>query len=133
LTSYAVFVGDANGSMFGFFVCYCGEMEDGEKLLRPLRSLGKPLSDSIRPMTYLEIQGLLGAYFPADPPLSFYVKSGFLTELSGGAIDAIVDRAANAPGTLCSASLHLIARRSQLEARCDVGTMRLAIGGGEIF
>lgn len=99
LTSYAMFMGDVSGSMFGFFVCYCGEMEAGEKLLRPLRSFGQPVSDSIRPMTYLEMQGLLGAYFPADPPMSFYVKSGFLSELSGGAIDAIVDRAANAPGT----------------------------------
>jgi hypothetical protein len=99
LTSYAIFLGDGNSSMFGFFVCYCGGMDAGTDLLRPLRSLGGALSDSIRPMTYLEMQAILGAYFPPEPPLSFYVKSGFLTELSEGAIAAMVERVLDVPPT----------------------------------
>jgi Domain of unknown function (DUF4915)/Berberine and berberine like len=92
-------LGDANSSMFGFAVCYCGEIGRGEKLLKPLRSLGNSLSDSIRPMTYLEMQAVLGTYFPPEPPLSFYVKSGFLNELSDAAIEALVERALNPPPT----------------------------------
>jgi FAD/FMN-containing dehydrogenase len=99
LTSYAIFLGDANSSMFGFAVCYCGEIGRGEKLLKPLRSLGYSLSDSIRPMTYLEMQAVLGTYFPPEPPLSFYVKSGFLNELNDAAIEALVERALNPPPT----------------------------------
>jgi hypothetical protein len=99
LTSYGAFLSDGNTSMFGFLVCYCGDADSGQKLLKPLRSQGSPLSDSIRPMTYLEMQALLGAYFPPEPPLAFYVKSGFLRELSDAAVDALVERAKDPPPT----------------------------------
>src|SRR5215217_8180185 len=33
----------------GITVCYCGAMEEGERVLRPLRGFGSPLEDTIRP------------------------------------------------------------------------------------
>jgi hypothetical protein len=97
LTSYAGFLPSADGPVFGIFVCYCGDLEAGTKVLKPLRSFGRPVADSIRPMSYLEMQALLGAFFPPVPPLSFYVKAGFLPELSDGAIDTILAQVAKAP------------------------------------
>src|ERR671921_2081438 len=40
------------GLVAGVAVCYCGPIEEGERVLRPLREFGSPLEDSIQPMSY---------------------------------------------------------------------------------
>ena len=45
--------GDA---LVALIVCYNGPIEAGERALRPLRELGPPLLDDIRPMAYSEVQ-----------------------------------------------------------------------------
>jgi FAD/FMN-containing dehydrogenase len=37
-------------------VCYCGPLEEGERVLRPLREFGSPLADNIEPMAYTTLQ-----------------------------------------------------------------------------
>jgi FAD/FMN-containing dehydrogenase len=80
-------------------LCHAGDLDAGEKLLKPLRSYGPRLEDAVRPMPYVQIQALLGG-----PPGHFftYIRSSFLRELSDGAIDVIAENAARAPSPSCT-------------------------------
>jgi hypothetical protein len=40
-------------------VCYCGDLDAGEKVLKPLRSFGPRVVDAVRPIPYVEMQALL--------------------------------------------------------------------------
>lgn len=76
-------------------VCYAGPIEEGERVLRPLRSFGPPLVDLIGPMPYPALQRMLD---PSAPPgLQNYWKSGYLDRISDALIDLLVDRATSAP------------------------------------
>jgi Berberine and berberine like len=68
-------------------LCYCGPLEVGERLIRPVRTFGVPLADLIRPKSYLKMitQADLGA--PAGR--CYYEKASTLTDLSDEAIETI--------------------------------------------
>jgi FAD/FMN-containing dehydrogenase len=68
---------------------HCGSLEDGEKAMRPLKEFGSPLMDTIGPMSYSDLNGMLDAGYPAGA-LNYW-KSSFLGELSDGAIDAMIE------------------------------------------
>jgi UDP-N-acetylenolpyruvoylglucosamine reductase len=55
--------------------CYSGAVHEGERLVRPFRTLGTPLIDGIRPMAYAELQTMFDA---TNPPGAWYYKSGYL-------------------------------------------------------
>ena len=78
-------------------VCYHGLLEEGERVLKPLRAFGPPLADEIRPMPYTALQGLVEAAFP--PGLQNYWKSNFLQALSDDAIDVLAERFAMSPAS----------------------------------
>jgi FAD/FMN-containing dehydrogenase len=86
----------------GVALCYCGDFERGKEILKPLRSFRKAVSDSIRPLTYLELQNMLDAPTGSAMNLGNYTKSAFLPELSDGAIDALVGNCAQAPSLFCA-------------------------------
>jgi FAD/FMN-containing dehydrogenase len=69
-------------------VCYCGAIEEGELVLRPLREFGLPLEDGIQPMAYRTLQSAPDAGFPFGR--QHYWKSSYLNHLSDGAIDVMV-------------------------------------------
>jgi hypothetical protein len=66
-------------------VCYNGLIEKGERVLRPLRSLGSPLVDEIGPSPYTVAQQLVDAFYPPD--LQECWKPNFLPENSDATID----------------------------------------------
>src|SRR4051812_17776756 len=71
--------------------CYCGDLAEGERLISPLRSSGKPLMDAIQPMPFPVMQTVFDAAVPDGN--QNYWKSAFLRELSDDAIDVIVSHA----------------------------------------
>jgi len=82
-------------------VCYCGELEQGEKLLQPLRSLARPVADLIQPMPYVAQQALLD---PAAPHgHRHYWKSSFARGLNDEALGLVQDFMARkpSPATFC--------------------------------
>jgi len=88
----------AGGPAFSITACWSGDPAAGERVLAPLRRLGTPLADTLRPMPYLEMQALF-----AVPPVRVgsYAKSSFLRALDDAAIDALVARTiAPAPPSL---------------------------------
>lgn len=55
--------------------CYSGAVEVGERVVQPLRRLGSPMLDTVRPMTYGELQTMFDA---TNPPGAWYYKTGYL-------------------------------------------------------
>jgi FAD/FMN-containing dehydrogenase len=74
---------------------YAGAVEEGEKVLRPLREYGPPLVDTFQPMPYNAAQRMADFLWP--PGLHSYWKSSYLTALSDAAIDVVGDRFARVP------------------------------------
>ena len=68
-------------------LCYYGAIEEGERVIRPLREFGPPLSDGVRPMTYGEAQALA----LAPQGRQNYLKSHFMSEVSDEALDINLD------------------------------------------
>jgi FAD/FMN-containing dehydrogenase len=75
----------------GVMCCYAGPVEDGEKVIRPLKSFGSPLLDMCAPKPFLAHQASLDPSFPAGR--WYYFKSCNLNELSDPVIDIIADQA----------------------------------------
>jgi FAD/FMN-containing dehydrogenase len=80
---------------------HSGSPEDAEEVLRPIRDLG-PLVDTFRPVNYLELQT------SNDEDMAwgkrFYMKGGFLAELSDAFVDVAIEKSA-APGGDCVINL----------------------------
>jgi len=76
-------------------VCYIGPIEQGERILHPLRKFGPSLADQIGPTAYIDLQGSSDAFFP--PGLHYYYKSHFMQELSDEAIEVLVTHFATVP------------------------------------
>ncbi len=70
-------------------VCYHGSIEEGEQALRPVREFGPPLADYIQPMPYATAQRMLEAI--GVPGRQYYIKSHFIREIAGDAIDVMLE------------------------------------------
>lgn len=84
--------------------CWCGPIEEGERVLKPLRAFGPPSLDTLAAVPYKTIQTLLES-MGYGPGQHHYWKSSFLKELSDNAIDAIVATFQPAPTPLCLVSI----------------------------
>jgi FAD/FMN-containing dehydrogenase len=91
------------GRVVGFEVCYSGPPAEGERLLAPLKKLGKPVVDQVAVRTYLQVQGSYDAGVPAGR--GYYFKSGFLPRVTAPMVDQIVAAFADAPASLTSLPL----------------------------
>ncbi len=69
-------------------VCYCGPVADGERVIAPLRKLGKPVADHLGATTYVELQRSGDA---GNPPGRYYIKGGYVTHLSSPLLTPIVE------------------------------------------
>lgn len=71
----------------GIILCYTGDVEEGERVLRPLREFGEPLADRIGPKSYLAVQSMLDK--GQTEGHRYYSKTEYLTRLRDEAIDTI--------------------------------------------
>jgi FAD/FMN-containing dehydrogenase len=81
--------------VFSISPCYIGPIEEGERILKPLRTYGAPIQDQIAPRAYVEIQSAGDANFPRGR--RYYWKAQFLRELPDPAIDVLLESYARAP------------------------------------
>jgi FAD/FMN-containing dehydrogenase len=96
LGTFVGFVTSPEGErVMAIFVSYNGAVEEGERILKPLREFGPPLADMIGPMTYVQVQRMMDDGFPAGR--QNYWKSNFLKGLDTQAINVIIDHVAKAP------------------------------------
>jgi hypothetical protein len=75
--------------------CYCGPLEEGERVLQPLRSFGHPVGGEIGPLPYQAFQRGADASMP--PGRHHFWKSSYLTDLTDGAIEVLLEFAATIP------------------------------------
>ena len=78
---------------------YSGDVEEGMKLMQPLRELGTPLFDMSGPTPFVGVQTGFDPLFPRNT-LRAYWKSQYLDELTDDAIDTIAARAGDRPAPL---------------------------------
>src|SRR5262245_29938912 len=71
--------------------CYAGPVEDGERIVRPLRRFGTPLVDLIGPTLYVDHQAALDDTVPHG--WHYYWKATNLAVLSNDVIDVIAEHA----------------------------------------
>jgi FAD/FMN-containing dehydrogenase len=73
----------------GVASCYAGPVEEGEKVVRPLKELGSPVVDACVPKPYITHQAMLNPSFPHD--WWYYVRSCDVAELTDDVIDITVE------------------------------------------
>jgi FAD/FMN-containing dehydrogenase len=78
-----------------FLAMYAGPVEEGEKVLAPLRELGDPIADFSGPMPYTEAQKLLDEDYPDG--MRYYWKSVNVASLGDEAIEQLMAYAEAAP------------------------------------
>ena len=82
-----------------FAACYSGDIKEGEKAVKPLRALGKPIADVISPHPFT---GWQAAFDPLlTPGARNYWKSHDFTDLSDPAIKAILEAVRSLPSPEC--------------------------------
>ena len=84
--------------------CWVGPLEEGEKVLQPLRAFGSPVADFTAPIPYPVLQNMMDVYVePGQPNLYQCV---YLGELSDKIIDITIDGATNMSSPL--SHLHIM-------------------------
>ena len=106
----------------GVVCCYCGSVEDGEKVVRPLKEFGSPVLDLCEPRPFVELQGLFNPSFP--PGWWYYIRACDVAQLSDEVIDITVDHSSRFRSPLTGS---VIWQRGGAVAR--VGEDETAFGG----
>jgi FAD/FMN-containing dehydrogenase len=92
LTLMASVVGAPDGSgvkTASIAACHCGSLRDGEAAVRPINAFGTPVTGTVGPMTYSDVNAMLDAGYPKGA--RNYWKSHFLPELTDEAIRTMVE------------------------------------------
>jgi FAD/FMN-containing dehydrogenase len=84
-------------------VCYCGPIDEGEQVLRPLRTFQSPVDDGIQPMPYTVLQSTRDEGFPSGR--LHYWKSGWLREVTDGAVETLMRFLPQMPSSASSVGL----------------------------
>ena len=80
-------------------MCYCGDLDEGEKATAPLRSIGTPIADVVGPNPFT---GWQQAFDPLlAPGARNYWKSHDFVEISGATTGILLDAVRNLPGPEC--------------------------------
>jgi hypothetical protein len=73
----------------GVVCCYAGSVEEGEKLLKPLKAFGSPVLDLCQPKPFLAHQAMFDPSFPHG--WWYYMRACDVAELTDEVIDITVD------------------------------------------
>jgi FAD/FMN-containing dehydrogenase len=83
--------------------CYAGPVEDGERVVRPLKEFGSPVLDFCQPKPYLAHQSMFDPSFPHG--WSYYVRSCDVAELDDNVIDIVVEHGKRITSPISSIAL----------------------------
>jgi len=84
--------------VIGIVGVYTGDIDAGERAIRPLREFGPPVVDLFQPTPYNIAQAMLDDFFPSG--YHNYWKSSLLRDLSDDAIDTIIAHYSTVPRRL---------------------------------
>jgi hypothetical protein len=104
LSTAASLAHSPDGSPMVFIaVCYCGPIDEGERVLHPLRTFESPADDLIQPMPYTMLQSARDEGYPFGR--LHYWKSGWLRYLTDGAIATLMKFVAQMPSSVSGIGL----------------------------
>lgn len=69
--------------------CHCSSLRDGQAAVRPINAFGTPVTGTLGPITYCDVNAMLDAGYPKGA--RNYWKSHFLPELTDEAIRTMVE------------------------------------------
>jgi berberine-like enzyme len=76
-------------------VCYSGSLDGVDDVLAPIRALGNPIVDLLRPQPYVDLQSYLDETEPEG--VHHYWKTGYAPELSDGLLSTARELFADCP------------------------------------
>jgi len=94
-TDLSTFTTPDGQMMIGSEVVWSADHAAGERVLKPLRSFGPPVSDTVRAVPYTEVQSRHDKFL--ENGIRDYRKSGFLLEIDERTIDAMLETMRAAP------------------------------------
>jgi hypothetical protein len=71
----------------GMVICWTGDLEEGERVVAPLREAMQPAIDMVQPMPYAALQSMLDAGGPKG--INGYMKAEFMSELTDEAVEKL--------------------------------------------
>jgi FAD/FMN-containing dehydrogenase len=74
---------------------YNGLIHEGERALKPLRSLAKPIADTVAPIRYTALQSIVEQFNP--PGMRNYWKTSYVDDLGADAVDMLIERYRQVP------------------------------------
>ena len=96
LTAYAGLISMPDDTpAVGVMACYCGDLTEGERVLKPLRAFGSPVFDAIQPMPFPTMQKLVDEMSPDST--HNYWRSTFIRDLSDEVIDLLIEQGNRRP------------------------------------
>lgn len=99
------FPSDVHGrSVITLGAAYIGPLEQGERILEPVRKIEAPLLDLSGRLSYTALQQMFDPFFPAET-LRYYWKSVYLANLAEDAVRLIADHMASRPSQMSMAGL----------------------------
>ncbi len=84
--------------IIGIVVCWSGDLEQGERVVAPIREAAQPMMDMVQPMPYVALQSMLDAGGPYGT--RGYMKAEFLPDLTEEAIEALARHGGDRPGPM---------------------------------
>jgi FAD/FMN-containing dehydrogenase len=81
-------------------LCYAGDLAEGERILRPLRSFGHPLADLVATMPYTALQSGSDAGYPNGQ--RNYWKSHYVDQLTDDVVAEVIEHAERMTSPLSS-------------------------------
>jgi FAD/FMN-containing dehydrogenase len=81
-------------------VCWAGDEAEGERVLKPLRTFGRPFADLVTTMPYIALQSGSDASYPHGQ--RNYWKSHMVDEVTGGAVAALMEHGPRVTSPLSS-------------------------------
>lgn len=87
-------------------ICVAGPLDEAERLVKPFRTLGKPIADIVSPFSYVDWQKILDA--AQTPGARNYWKSNDFNDVPEGLIDVMLDYAHRLPDPNCDMAIALL-------------------------
>jgi FAD/FMN-containing dehydrogenase len=84
--------------VFGLIICWTGDLDEGERIVAPIREVAQPVMDMVQPMPYTALQTMND---PSAPPgTRAYMKAEMLPALSDEVIEKLAHHGAKRPGPM---------------------------------
>lgn len=103
---------------------HCGPVEEGEKVLEPLRNISTPLIDLSGPIPWTALQQMFDPFFPKAIQ-HYYFKSTYLDNLDDDAVEALIPKASNPPQPMILIAIwHIGGAMSRIDDKATAFTGR---------